>query len=159
MLDSGVDLTVTKGHVELASFATAPGNIGGAGAAGKGSLGDGEAVEARVPVYSGQHATVVNRVRLVEQIDARGIERKLSWREGRLIFDDDPLTDVVSEISRYTSARIVISDPSIRNLKIGGYFKVQDIDSILDTLQESFGIEVRKDKDNAIYLSRGPAAQ
>jgi transmembrane sensor len=151
MLNSGVDLTVTQGHVELAAFA--PQSF-----AGTGSSGAGETAEASYSLSGGQHATVAGDVRLIEQIDAKGIEKRLAWREGMLIFDDDPLADVVAEIGRYTSRRIVITDPSIRTLKIGGYFKVRDISSILDTFQENFGIEVKQDNDNVVYLARGRPA-
>ncbi len=122
MLSSGVDLTVTGGQVELASFKTAPATITGADSAGL-ELGPGERAEARVPLSSGQHATVADDVRLIEQIDAKGIEKRLSWRDGMLVFDDDPLASVVAEINRYTPTRIVISDPSIRTLKVGGLFQ------------------------------------
>ncbi len=157
MVDSGVDLTVTNGRVEFASLKKAPADITGAGAAGAG-LGRGDGAETRVPLSSGQHATVAHNLKLVEQIDAKGIEKRLSWRDGMLVFDDDPLTDVVAEISRYTATRIVISDPSIRGLKVGGYFKIQDIGLILDTLQDGFGIDVKRDSDKVVYLSRGRGA-
>jgi transmembrane sensor len=157
MLDSGVDLTVTQGQVELASFKTPPPDVAGAVAGGVG-LPENEAGETRYAVSRGQHVTVSANVRLIEQIDAEGIEKRLAWRDGALIFNDDPLKDVVAEIGRYTSTRIVIADPSIRDVKIGGYFKVQDINSILGTLQENFGLDVRKDNDNVVYLARGRPA-
>jgi transmembrane sensor len=158
MLNSGVDLTVTQGQVELDSFkrplpdpaGASPG--GGAGAAA-------EAAEARYSLSGGQHLTFAGDVRLIEQIDAKDIEKRLAWRDGMLIFDEDPLKEVVAEIGRYTAARIVITDPTIRELKIGGYFKVQDAGSILESLQESYGFEVRKDNDNVVYLARGRPAQ
>lgn len=154
MLDAGVDLTVTQGLVELASFKTAPPDIPSAAATESG-LPDKGPAENRYSVSRGQHLTVSPNVRLLEQIDAAGIEKRLAWREGALIFNDDPLKDVVAEIGRYTATRIVIADPSIRDVKIGGYFKVQDINAILGTLQENFGIEVRKDSDRVVYLTRG----
>ncbi|HVW71025.1 MAG TPA: FecR domain-containing protein [Steroidobacteraceae bacterium] len=157
MLDSGVDLTVTQGQVELASFKTPPRDVAGAAASGLG-LPEGEAGETRYSVSLGQHIVVSANGRRVEKIDAEGIEKRLAWRDGVLIFDDDPLKDVVAEITRYTATRIVIADPSIRDVKIGGYFKVQDINSILGTLQENFGIDVRKDNDNVVYLARGRPA-
>lgn len=157
MLDSGVDLTVTQGQVELASFKTVPHDIARAVASGTG-LPDKQTAETRYSVSRGQHLTISPTVRLIEQIDAAGIEKRLAWRDGALIFDDDPLREVVAEIGRYTDTRIVIADPSISDVKIGGYFKVQDINSILGTLQENFGIDVKKDNDKVVYLTRGHPA-
>jgi transmembrane sensor len=158
MLNTGVDLTVTQGQVELDSFRKPLRDLAGATPGGNAGPGE-QAAEARYSLSGGQHLTFAGDVRLIEQIDAKGIEKRLAWRDGMLIFDDDPLEDVVAEIGRYTSARIVIADPSIRNLKIGGYFKVQDAGSILESLQENFGFEVRKDNDNVVYLARGRPAQ
>ncbi|MEO0397845.1 MAG: FecR domain-containing protein [Pseudomonadota bacterium] len=70
------------------------------------------------------------------------IAKKLSWRNGVLIFDDQTLDDVVSEISRYTTREIVITDDAIGALRIGGYFPVTDIDTIFALLEDQFPLEV-----------------
>jgi transmembrane sensor len=70
-----------------------------------------------------------------------------------LIFDNDRLSDIVAELNRYSTTRIVISEPAIQDLRLGGYFKVQDIGSILDTLH-GYGLRVERINDRLIYLSR-----
>ena len=47
----------------------------------------------------------------VIQEEKEAIERKFSWRQGMLAFDDEPLSDVIDEVSRYTSNKIIIADP------------------------------------------------
>ncbi len=89
----------------------------------------------------------------VVAIDADALDKTLSWREGVLVFDVDPLSYVVEEVSRYTDIQIVISDPEILNIPVGGNFRVGETQALLDALEEGFGIEVRRVSDDLVYLS------
>ncbi len=93
----------------------------------------------------------------VKSISADVISNRLAWREGLLVFDGEPLTYVIDEISRYTPMRVVISDPEIRDLPIGGVFNAGEVTALLGALEASFGIEVDRVDENLIYLSRKPA--
>lgn len=146
-LESGVDLTVTDGHVELASFREPPVDVATSGVAST------DRAETRVALLKGQHAHFDGDTKLIQTMDAQALEQRLSWRDGVLIFDNDPLSDIVAELNRYTNARIVISEPDLKELRLGGYFKVQDIGSILETLR-GYGLRVERINDNLIYLSR-----
>ncbi len=71
-----------------------------------------------------------------------------------LIFDGDSLEDVVNEISRYTSKKVVILGSDIRDMKIGGYFRTGELAPMLDTFEDSFGIKVDEINEDLIYLSK-----
>jgi transmembrane sensor len=146
-LENGVDLTVTAGHVELTSFREPPVDVLKSGAAPT------DQAETRVSLLKGQHAHFHGDSKIIESLDTQALEERLSWRDGMLIFDNEPLSDIVAELNRYSTTRIVISEPAIRDLRLGGYFKVQDIGSILDTLR-GYGLRVEPVNDKLIYLSR-----
>ncbi|MEJ1963534.1 MAG: FecR domain-containing protein [Gammaproteobacteria bacterium] len=146
-LENGVDLTVTAGHVELASFKEPPADVASRGVAPT------DHAETRVPLLKGQHAYFRGESKLIESLGTQALEERLSWRDGMLIFDNDRLSDIVAELNRYSTTRIVISEPAIQDLRLGGYFKVQDIGSILDTLR-GYGLRVEHINDRLIYLSR-----
>jgi transmembrane sensor len=146
-LENGVDLTVTAGHVELASFKEPPADVARRGVTPT------DQAETRVPLLKGQHAYFHGESKLIESLDTHALEERLSWRDGMLIFDNDRLSDIVAELNRYSTSRIVISDPAIQDLRLGGYFKVQDIGSILDTLR-GYGLRVERINDRLVYLSR-----
>jgi len=40
-----------------------------------------------------------------------------------LAFDAEPLAQVVAEFNRYNDRELVIRDPTVASLKIGGYFR------------------------------------
>ena len=69
-----------------------------------------------------------------------------------LVFDGDSLESVIAEVSRYTSVEIVIAEPTLRNLKIGGYFRTGDTDILLSTLESSFAVEVDYIRPDLVYI-------
>ena len=155
LMNNNVNLTVTEGRIEVAS------------------LQDGVFPETRpdwkvikqaafrIPLVQGQHMILDNNlgnsndaIELVRQIEPEQIEKNLSWRDGMLIFDNDTLKEVVAEINRYTSMKIIISESEIQDMRFGGYFKAGDITSILASLEEGFGIRVEKINQDLVYLSQ-----
>jgi len=90
----------------------------------------------------------------VAQLPTQELERQLSWRTGYLVFAGDRLDKVVSEINRYTPLTIEIGDPSLQALKVGGRFKVGEVDAMFEVLETSFGIQVSRIDNQRIQLRR-----
>ncbi len=89
---------------------------------------------------------------LVRSVEPILLERELAWRDGMLLFDGDSLESVIAEVSRYTSVEIVIAEPTLRDLKIGGYFRTGDTDILLSTLESSFAVEVDYIRPDLVYI-------
>ena len=51
----------------------------------------------------------------------------LAWKQGVVEFRDQPLSEAVRLLNRYTRAQIVIRDPKVAALRITGVFKTGDI--------------------------------
>jgi len=68
------------------------------------------------------------------------IEQHLSWRSGLLTFRDTPLADAVAEFNRYNARKIVIEDPSIATLQLGGIFRSTNIDPFIELLEQGFPV-------------------
>lgn len=90
------------------------------------------------------------RVRHLEQPE---IEKDLAWREGQLIFEGERLEIVLNELSRYSETRFIISDDAIRDKRVGGYFKTDDVDGLLTVLEEVLSVEVRRAGPKLVYLA------
>ena len=76
----------------------------------------------------------------VQSVDQDEIERRLAWHQGMLVFDGQSLADVASEFNRYNERKLVIADPVVGRVRIGGYFRATDIGAFVRVLQERFGI-------------------
>jgi len=71
-----------------------------------------------------------------------------------LIFDQDPLTQVVAEVGRYLPQTVVISDPLLGSQEFSGVFQSGDLNTLLSTLETSFNIERREVQPGIIHLSK-----
>ena len=85
------------------------------------------------------------------------IEEITSWHKGLLIFDDEPLENVVAEVGRYTSTQIHIPEEKVRQLKVGGQFKIGDTEAMFEALKISFDIQAGFVSDDLVYLVRSEA--
>ena len=81
------------------------------------------------------------------------LEQKLAWQQGALIFKGETLQQAVKEIGRYTNKELIIIDPSIREMRVGGHYKTNDIDGLLASLGRGFGIQIDRVGNNQIHLS------
>lgn len=92
---------------------------------------------ALVPLKSGQslNETAIQRVTDEE------IESVLEWQQPLLRFHETPLGVAVEEFNRYNSRRIEVFDPLLREIRIGGVFRVDNVDGFLKSLELSLEVE------------------
>lgn len=106
-------------------------------------------------VKAGQQVSFDTVVHEVNKIPAPEVNRKLSWRQGMLSFAGEPLSRAIAEVSRYTETKIIIEDPLVAELPVGGYFKAGETEAMLEVLEVSFGLKITRVSDKVIVLSRG----
>lgn len=71
------------------------------------------------------------------------VQRKLIWREGRIVFDRESLATAAAEFVRYSDTRIVIDDPSLRNEEITGSFQATDPVGFARAAAEALRVRVK----------------
>ncbi|SFK01833.1 FecR domain-containing protein [Methylophaga sulfidovorans] len=64
-----------------------------------------------------------------------------AWVEGQLIVDDEKLSHVIHEISRYRHGWLRCS-PDVANLKVSGVFQLHDTDTVLKNLANTLPISL-----------------
>lgn len=112
---------------------------------------------AREPVSilnAGQQAEVKAGTAEIRSVTPVELTRLAAWRKGTLYFENQHLATVVDELGRYTSARIIIEDEQLGSLPIGGTFDANSrgVDALLNMLHEGFGLRVRRERDDRIYI-------
>jgi transmembrane sensor len=105
-------------------------------------------------VTAGEQVNVEGSAEMIREINSDQLTRLLAWRSSSLYFQDQPLTEVVSEIMRYTTLKIEISDGRLRDLPIGGTFQAspEGAEALLTTLHDGFGITIRRDNTGHAYI-------
>lgn len=110
------------------------------------------AITEAATVVAGKKLEINDSLIRVESIDQEQVARKLAWRDGLLVFSEEPLVNVVAEVNRYTEKKLIIADPQLEQQMIGGTFRADDIDEILG-LWEQLGIVTVRSSPYTIYLS------
>lgn len=71
------------------------------------------------------------------------LELASAWQKGLLIVRNRPLSDVVNEVNRYRSGRIVIASPALSDRLVNGTFHVDHLDNFPSQVQQLFGAGIR----------------
>jgi transmembrane sensor len=77
-----------------------------------------------------------------------------SWREGRLVFSDEPLADAVAEVNRYSRTKIVLADPALAALRISGVFRTGQTAGFVAALETRFPLQIRETDASQIVLAQ-----
>jgi transmembrane sensor len=109
---------------------------------------------AQTQLAAGSEARTTRTAVLVDQTAPAQVEQLLSWRTGHIIFRDTALADAVAEFNRYTARKIVIEDPAIAGIRIGGSFRSDNADAFLWLLQSGFPIHVEQQNDRISLTKR-----
>ena len=73
------------------------------------------------------------------QLEQVNLNQLNAWRRGKLIFKDQPLSEVVTELNRYSKAYILLQDDTLSQLRVSGVFSTDAL-ATLNVLQQAFPI-------------------
>jgi len=105
----------------------------------------------RVMLTAGLGTTAVpGQPLLAERADVAALT---AWRQGKAVFKDRPLEEVVREMNRYLDRPIRLADSRLKRLSVAGVFNVQDAGGFLRALSASLPVAVRPRADGGVDLS------
>lgn len=104
-------------------------------------------------VREGTLAQVIGRNVAVHPAEAVAIDRARSWQNGQLVFEGESLDFVVAEFNRYLDDKLVVADPALSRIRLGGRFTNTDPTELLKALNASFGIHARRGDSGTIILT------
>jgi len=138
-LRGGVEITVDEGKVALGSR----------------SLVNVKFDALPIAISAGQNAITGGNGVEVKSLRPSDLDRKLAWQHRMLVFDGQTLAEVIAQFNRYNDRQLVISDPKLAILQIGGDFRPTNLDTFVGLLQSDFGIRVEID-GNRLMLAASP---
>ncbi|MFP1130217.1 FecR family protein [Asticcacaulis sp. W401b] len=90
----------------------------------------------------------------IREVGASDRDFATSWRDDVVVIDGQTLAVAVDEYNRYLTRKIIIVDPELSGIRLGGRFSTRDPRDFLATLHTSFGIHVASAKDGTVLLSK-----
>ena len=101
------------------------------------------------------HAVVASATEtVVRPLADADVQALSAWPDGELVFRGQSLETAVSEYNRYLKRKIVIVDPSLNPIRLGGRFITQDPSAFLEALRAGFGVRVIDDGSSEIALTK-----
>lgn len=138
-----VDVVVTEGRVRLE-----PSVAGEAGAAALGT-----------PEIPARHRVVVSLASAapapaVTPVTPDEMRAALAWQAPRFQFFETPLAEAVAEFNRRNDRQIVIGEPKLAAVPIGGTFRVDNVDGFVALLELSLGVRAERRGNGPYVLTR-----
>jgi len=84
---------------------------------------------------------------------AQKLIAELGWRHGVVIFDHTTLADAAAEFNRYNRKKLVVTDPKVAKLTIGGTFQTTNTQQLTQLARDIFGLTI-EDRGTDIVISR-----
>lgn len=82
------------------------------------------------------------------------VEQSLAWLDGKIIFKDEKLINVINEVNRYIDQEILLYDSLLQERRISGNFNITDREALIEALTLSFDIEPERIGNNKILLRK-----
>jgi transmembrane sensor len=101
---------------------------------------------------AGQQLSTATADYSVRSVSPQQLSDDMAWLGGAIIFDGKPLAEAVAEIERYTDFRIVVSDPRIAALLVGGRFRTDNVQGFFDALQSALPVSIRRAPDGVVFI-------
>lgn len=81
------------------------------------------------------------------------VSRETSWLKGQLVFDNEPLDEVVDEVNRYSARKIVIADAALEDRRVSGNFAPGDVRGFAMILQAAGVADLREEPDGKLSIT------
>jgi transmembrane sensor len=130
--DSGVHVSVTSGVVAVSGGAS-------------------DSVELR----AGQAAFVTENGRAVK-VAGTSAQTLAAWVHGRLVFDDVPLSNVVTELGRWFDVQIRISDQQLARRRLSAVYNGATLSGVLDAITVTLPVRYERRGNVVTILSAKP---
>lgn len=91
---------------------------------------------------------------VVKTVTESMLQNYYSWREGIVRFDEEPLLEVVKELNRYTTKKLLIEDREVMDIHVSGVFDVGQLDDVIDGLEEMFPLRITRYTDRVVIMGR-----
>lgn len=76
-----------------------------------------------------------------------------AWRDGRLVYDNAPLSDLVADVNRYYAPGVTLAEGA-GNLRVTASFRTDEITAFMNTLDDALPVTVARDAGDRFLIGR-----
>lgn len=89
----------------------------------------------------------------VQALSAAQLDAALAWRRGQIVFAGTPLPEALARVARHHGITVV-NHSDLADLKVGGRFSLDDLDSFLSAIQETQPVTLTRDAQGRVHVAR-----
>lgn len=134
-----VELTVTEGIVAVEGGADIVRRNRAAG-------------DAPRTIEAGQGALLGEGAVAKLSLDGEALQRRTAWQRDLIELRGETLERAVAEFNRYRATPMVVGDPDIASMRVGGTFATDESGKFVAALQSGFAIQAVEGTDGTLYL-------
>ncbi|MEN8641919.1 FecR family protein [Pseudomonas sichuanensis] len=101
---------------------------------------------AQLGAGQGSHIDAHGKVAAPYAID---VDSLTAWRQGKLVFDNTPLSEVVVEVSRYRAQPLRVAPGKVAGLRLSSSFSTDDPDALLRALPSILPVAIKQHADGS----------
>lgn len=94
------------------------------------------------------------RAIVVTRVEPAGMALALAWQEPLLRLGGATLAEIAAEFERRSGRRVVLADPALAQLRVGGRFRADDVDGFANLLATTFDLEMERAVDGTLVLHK-----
>lgn len=91
---------------------------------------------------------------MIARVDAAEMARALAWQDNLLRLGGATLAEIAAEFERRTGHRVVLADPALAAVRLGGRFRADDAEGFAKLLVAMLDVEAERAADGAIVLRK-----
>jgi transmembrane sensor len=87
-------------------------------------------------------------------ISEANVAAATAWRQGKVIFDAEPLSEAARRLNRYSRLQVVIDDPQLAQLSVSGMFEVGDSREFVHVMESYLQLKADYSEAGVVRLQR-----
>ncbi|WP_455823502.1 FecR family protein [Pseudomonas graminis] len=110
------------------------------------------------PVYLEPGRAVEYQGQQLAEVHAFDAASGFAWRQRQLVFRQQPLSDVVSELNRYWPGKTLVLGEALRNRVVSGVFEIDKPDAVIKALEYTLNLRAEHYTPYLLVLREGKAS-
>jgi transmembrane sensor len=103
-----------------------------------------------VPLEAG-HLALIDRQQ-PPRISPLDVSMALAWRDGWLVFDDQPLAEALAEFNRYNRRPLLLADTGLATQHVSGVFRSDDMRAFAGAIGARYGLDLDESDPTRLLL-------
>ncbi|WP_372934525.1 FecR family protein [Mariniphaga sediminis] len=83
------------------------------------------------------------------------VSNYISWKDGQLVFYDMPLEEIMTQLTRWYSAKVFYMNPEVKDLRFSGSLdKYDEIEKFIDIIKATNQVNVRVNDNTIVFANK-----